>query len=181
MTSIPLHPALVHLPLGLAFILPALALGFAWAVWKGRVRPFAWLAIVVLQGVLLGGGLLAMKTGEREEERVESIVPETAIEQHQSYAEQFLWATGLTLATAGMVLVLRRRPEAVRALTAATVLGTFVVAGTALRVGHAGGQLVYARNAGAAYASGNNKTAAAGEAAIETPSEKNKPGGDNDD
>ena len=28
MTSLPLHPAIVHLPLGLAFIIPALAVGF---------------------------------------------------------------------------------------------------------------------------------------------------------
>lgn len=49
MTALPLHPAVVHVPLGLAFVMPALALGFAWALWTGRVQPRAWLALVALQ------------------------------------------------------------------------------------------------------------------------------------
>ncbi len=150
MTSLPLHPAIVHLPLGLAFIIPGLALAWAWALWTGRLRPRAWIAIVALQAVLLGAGVVAMNTGEREEDRVEAVVPEAAIETHEAYAEQFLWAAGVTLALASFVLVFRH-PAATRVLATATVAGTLVVAGAALRVGHAGGQLVYVHNAGAAY------------------------------
>jgi len=150
--SVPLHPALVHLPLGLAFVLPALAIGFAWAMWKGKIQPRAWLAIVLLQAVLLGAGLVALKSGHNEEDRVESVVSESALQRHEALAEQFLWITGITLVAAGVVLVLRR-PGAVQALTAVTVLGTFLVAGAAVRVGHAGGQLVYVHNAAAAYTS----------------------------
>jgi uncharacterized membrane protein len=148
----PLHPALVHLPLGLAFILPALALGFAWAVWKNPLKRRAWTLIVVLQAVLLGAGFVAMNTGEREGERIERAVPKAAIERHEELAEQFIWATGITLVVAAGALVFRR-PGAVRALTGAAVLGTSLVAAAALRVGHAGGQLVYVHNAGAAYTS----------------------------
>jgi uncharacterized membrane protein len=151
-TSVPLHPALVHIPLGLAFILPALAAGLTWAIWKGQVRPKAWAVIVVLLAILLGAGLVALKTGQKEEERVERTVPEAAIATHEAYAEQFLWVTGVTLAVSGLALVLRR-PLPVRALTAGTVLGTFLITGAALRVGHAGGQLVYVHNGAAAYAS----------------------------
>lgn len=150
MTPLPLHPAIVHLPLGLAFLIPALSIGFAWALWTGRVRPGAWVAIVALQAVLLGAGLVAMNTGEREEARVEVLVPEAAIEQHEAYAEQFVWATGGTLLLATLVLVFRR-PAAARALTVVTVAGTLIVAASAIRVGHAGGRLVYEHNAGAAY------------------------------
>ncbi len=150
MTSLPLHPAIVHLPLGLAFILPALAIGYAWTVWKGAIRPRAWLAIVALQAVLLAAGLVAMNTGEREEDRVERLVPGVALEQHEAYAEQFVWATGFTLVLAGLVLV-SRRPAIARTLLVASVGGTIVVAAAALRVGHAGGKLVYEHNAGAAY------------------------------
>lgn len=153
MTSIPLHPALVHVPLALAFLLPAVILGFAWALWKERIRPRAWLAVVLLQAILLGAGLVALKTGQNEEERVESVVPEVALQTHEARAEQFVWMVGATLAVAALILVIRR-PEAVRALTALTVVGSFLVAGAALRVGHAGGQLVYVHNAGAAYGAG---------------------------
>ena len=150
MTSLPLHPAIVHLPLGLAFVIPALAVGFAWALWKGRVRPRAWVSIIALQAVLLGAGVVAMNTGEREEGRVEHVVPEAALEQHEEYAEQFVWATGVTLLVASLVMFVRR-PAITHALMLATVAGTFIVAGAAVRVGHAGGQLVYVHNAGAAY------------------------------
>ncbi len=153
MTSVPLHPAIVHIPLGLAFILPAVAIGFAWALWTGRIRPRAWLVIVALQALVFGAGLLAANTGEREEERVESVVPHAAMERHEEYAEQFLWAAGISLALAGSVLVLRR-PGALRLLTAASVAGTIAVAAAGVRVGHAGGQLVYVHNAGSAYSSG---------------------------
>ena len=162
MTSLPLHPAIVHLPLGLAFILPALAIGYAWTIWRGTARPRAWLAIVAMQAVLLGAGVVAMNTGEREEDRVERVVPGDALEQHEAYAEQFVWATGFTLVLAGLVL-LSRRPAMAHALIAATVGGTILVAGAALRVGHAGGRLVYVHNAGAAYSS-------AGPAATAAPS-----------
>jgi uncharacterized membrane protein len=158
-TSLPLHPAIVHLPLGLAFIMPVLAIGFAWALWKGRARPLSWAAIVALQAVLLGAGLVAMNTGEREEDRVEAVVPDAAIERHEALAEQFVWATGATLVLAALVLVLRR-PAAARALTAATVAGTIVVTVSAIRVGHAGGQLVYTHNAGAAYSAQGQGSAA---------------------
>lgn len=153
MTSLPLHPAVVHVPLGLAFIIPALAIGFAWAVWSGRVRLRAWIVIAGLQAVLFGAGLLAMNTGEREEDRVEAVVPDTALDRHEMYAEQFLWATGITLVLAGLVPVLRQRAVS-RVLMSATIAGSLVVAAAAVRVGHAGGQLVYVHNAGAAYAPG---------------------------
>jgi uncharacterized membrane protein len=166
-TSLPLHPALVHLPLGLAFVMPILAMGFAWALWKERVRPRAWMAIVALQAVLLAAGLVAMNTGEREEDRVERIVPEPALEQHELYAEQFVWATGATLVLAGLVFASRKR-LLTQSLTLATVAGTVIVAAAAVRVGHAGGRLVYVHNAGAAYVSGDQNGSPVGDGAAGT-------------
>jgi uncharacterized membrane protein len=169
MTSLPLHPAIVHLPLGLAFVMPILAMAFAWALWKGRARAGAWAAIVGLQAVLLGAGLVAMNTGEHEEDRVERIVPKAALERHEELAEQFVWATGGTLFLAGLVLVIRR-PAVARTLSLATVAGTLAVAASAVRVGHAGGRLVYEHNAGAAYSVPGEGSAVTRTDAAETPS-----------
>lgn len=130
--------------------MPVLAAGYAWALWSGRLRPRSWTTIVALQAVLLGAGLVAMNTGEREEGRVDGVVPEAALERHEALAQQFVWATGAVLLLAAVVLV-ARRPAAARALTVATVAGSIVVTASAMRVGHAGGQLVYEHNAGAAY------------------------------
>jgi len=102
--------------------------------------------------MLLGAGLAAMKTGENEEDRAERVVPAAAIERHEEYAEQFVWAVGLTLVPAVLVFAFRK-PAVARGMAVLTVVGTVVVAAAAIRVGHAGGQLVYVHNAGAAYAS----------------------------
>jgi uncharacterized membrane protein len=159
MNSLPLHPAIVHLPLGLAMLMPILAAGFAWALWTGRVRTRAWLAIVALQAMLLGAGLVAINTGGAEEDRVEDVVQRSALHQHEEFAEQFAWASGATLVLTALVLVFRR-PGASRVLTATAVVSTLAVAGLGLRAGHAGGQLVYVHGAAAAYTSGTQASPA---------------------
>jgi uncharacterized membrane protein len=161
MSSLPLHPAIVHLPLGLAFVMPALAAGFAWALWTGRVRARAWLVVVALQATVVGAGLLAINTGEREEDKVEAIVPGSALEEHEQRAEQFVWSAAITFAIAGLAGLMPWR-TASRAMALATIVGTLIVTGAAVRVGEAGGRLVYSHNAGAAYAerAANSKQAA---------------------
>ena len=151
MGSVPLHPAVVHLPLALAVLMPVLAAGVAWALWSRRVGQPAWLAIVALQALLLGSAVVAVNTGEAEEDRVEAVVDRSIIHEHEEMAEQFVWAVGLTLVLGGLVPVVRRAALA-RALTAAFVAATVLVAVQGVRVGHAGGQLVYEHGAAAAYA-----------------------------
>jgi uncharacterized membrane protein len=172
MNSLPLHPAIVHLPLGLAILMPLLAAGFAWALWSGRVRSRAWIAVVALQALLVGSGMLAMNTGEADEDRVEAVVQKSAIHQHEELAEQFVWTAGATLFLTGVVLLFRQ-PKATRALTALSVVATIAVAAMALRVGHAGGQLVYAHGAASAY-TGAAKASAAPPARTPAPSEHQK-------
>ena len=150
MNTLPLHPAIVHLPVGLALLMPLFAAGFALALWKEWLGPRAWTAVVALQALLLASALVAINTGGSEEDRVERLVPKGALQQHEAFADQFTWASGATLGLAALVLVLRR-PGVSRALAAATVVATFAVTGLGLRVGHAGGQLVYVHGAAAAY------------------------------
>jgi hypothetical protein len=164
MNGLPLHPAVVHLPVALATLMPLVAAGFAWALWTGRVRARAWMAVVALQALLVAGGLVAMKTGESEEDRVEAVVQESAIHRHEEYAEQFVWAAGAGLPLAALVLVGRRAPVS-NALAGAFVLATLGVAGMGLRVGHAGGQLVYVHGAASAYTAVAGGTSASGNTA----------------
>lgn len=158
MNSLPLHPAIVHFPMGVAMIMPFIAAGFAWALWTRRAGPIAWIAVVALQAALLGSSLIAINTGGNEEERVERVVPESAIEAHEEAADQFAWASGVTLVLAALVLVFRRR-ELSGPLSAGVVIATVAVAALGLRVGHAGGQLVYAHGAAAAYTAPGSPTA----------------------
>ena len=107
MDALPLHPAVVHLPLGLAVLMPLLAAGFAWAAWTGRVGVNAWLAVIALQAVLVGSGYVAMQAGHAEEARVEKVVDESMIHEHEELGEQFVWGAGATLALAVLVFVVR--------------------------------------------------------------------------
>ena len=157
-----------------------LAIGFSWAIWKGSLSHRAWLAIVVLQAVLLGAGLVALRAGLQEEDRVESVVPKAALERHEALAQQFLWIAGLTLATSSIVII-ARRPGVVQALTVMTVLGSFLTAAAALRVGHAGGQLVYVHNPGAAYVSDSKSNPQAGNASGKSPAAESNVANKNDD
>lgn len=150
MGSLPLHPALVHLPLGLAFVMPFLSLVLAWALWTGRAPRRTWAIVVALQAVLLAGGLVALRTGEAQEDRVEQIVGEAALARHESAAQQFVWASALALALAVVALLLGEG-AAMRSSLALTAMASLVVAGLAIRAGHAGGQLVYVHGAAGAY------------------------------
>jgi uncharacterized membrane protein len=148
---LPLHPKLVHLPIALAVLMPLVSGGVLVAWWRGWLPRRTWLVPVVLLGVLLGSGLLAQRTGEQDEERVEAIVPEAALEAHEEAAEVFVIgaAVVLVLAAAGAAL---RNERTARLVAAVATAGTFVVLLLGYRVGEAGGRLVYEHGAATAFA-----------------------------
>lgn len=156
--SMPLHPVMVHLPLALALLMPVFAAVAARGLWTGRFGRRAWLGIAALQLLLVTTAIVAMKTGEREEDRVEAVVPSGAMHQHEDYAEQFTWGAAVVLGLTLVAFV----PATRRSVALVTFLGTIAVAGLALRVGHAGGQLVYVHNAGAAYGTATRSAGATG-------------------
>lgn len=147
-----LHPKLVHLPIALAILMPLFAGGLLFAWWRGWLPRRTWLVVVALQGILLGSGLLAQRTGEGDEERVEAFVPEAALEAHEEAATVFLAVSAVVLVLAGAAALLRPAIAA-RTVAAAAAAGTLVVVLLGYRVGEAGGRLVYDHGAAAAYTS----------------------------
>jgi uncharacterized membrane protein len=144
MLNLPMHPAVVHLPLILAMLVPPLAMLLLWAIRAGKVPRASWLLVVGLQALLVGGAVVALRTGESEEERIEDRIAEARIDAHQRAAEQFTVVAGLTLALAAAAVVAGRiRPRAGAVAALATVAMSLVVAGLAVRTGHQGGELVY--------------------------------------
>ncbi len=146
----PLHPLVVHLPIALAALMPLVAIGLFVAWWKGALSRRTWVIAVALQAILVVSGFVAMRTGGQEEERVERVVPEAAIEAHEEAAEVMVWAAAAVLLLSAGALVPNQR--AARALAGATIAGTVAVLMLGVRAGEAGGALVYQHNAGAAYA-----------------------------
>lgn len=149
MSGLPLHPAIVHVPLGLAFVIPFVATGIAVA-WRRRRLPRAAFAVVVgLQAALVAAGVVAMQAGERDEHRVERVVAERFIDAHEERAEIFVWTAGAALALAIALLVVPARATA--GVAAALVFATVAVAVLAARTGEAGGEIVYLHGGAAAW------------------------------
>lgn len=144
----PLHPMIVHLPIALTILTPFFAIGALLAVRRGAsVRP-AWGLATAMLLLLFASGWAALQTGGNEEERVEEVVGESALEGHEEAAELFLWTAGVVVLLAGAGFLRGRIGSMGR--IAATV-GTLALLGAGYNVGHSGGGLVYGQNAGAAY------------------------------
>jgi len=149
MPTLPLHPAIVHIPLGLAFVLPLVAAGLLAGHASRRLPRAALATLVGLQAALVVAGGAAMRLGERDAASVERVVPERLVDAHEERAEAFLAAAGLVLA--GSVALLVVPATAVTAVGWAVLAGTIAVAALAVRTGEAGGALVYRHGAAAAY------------------------------
>jgi hypothetical protein len=144
----PLHPAVVHMPIALAILVPALALLAAVLISRKLVPPRTWLALVVLQGLLVGSAWLALETGEEQEERVEKVVAERHIETHEENAERFQLAAVVALVVVAAGLL----PGPAGGIgRGAAVLVTLAVLAAGVPVGHSGGELVYRHGAANAY------------------------------
>ncbi len=150
MEALPLHPKLVHLPIALAVLMPLLTSGLLLAWWRGWFPKRTWVLVVAAQAALLASGIVSMRTGEDDEERVERIVPESFIETHEEAAEVFVWGSGVVLALALLPFLLNR-PGAARVAGLGTAACTLVVLVLGFRVGESGGDLVYRHGAGSAF------------------------------
>lgn len=174
----PLHPALVHFPIVLMVLLPISAAVALWAIRRGVQPTRAWLVPTAFALGLALSAWVAVETGEGQEERVEQVVSEQAIDTHAEAAERFLL---LSVAMAGLVAVGLLRN---RAGSAARVVTVFAAAGLMVagyQVGHSGGELVYRHGAASAYARQNGAIAGEGPAGDRRLGGGKEESGDDDD
>ena len=145
----PLHPAVVHFPVVLMLLLPAAA-GYAWwAIRRGAAPLRTWLLPVGVAAALALSSWVAVETGQREEDRVERVVPEQNLERHEEAAERFL---GLSVALLAITVAGLARGRIGRAARAVAIPGALVLVVAGVQVGHSGGTLVYRDGAASAYA-----------------------------
>jgi len=159
--DLPFHPRIVHIPIALAVLMPALAAGILFAWSRGWLLWRGWLIAVALQATLVVAGIAAMRTGEGDEERVEKVVSEQVIEAHEEAAEVFVWVAAVTLALM-VAAVMLRRSRAARVVAGLSVAGTLAVLWLGYRTGQAGGELVYRHGAASAWAPGQGDLPAVG-------------------
>ncbi len=146
MPDLPLHPAIVHIPIGLALAMPFVAIALAVAVWKGML-PRRTLAVVVgLQLLLAGAAVAAGQTGDGDEDAAERVAPRAAVHDHEEAGERVIWSSFVVLALSAAAAFLPTRRVAL--LAALTAAGSVVVAAFAVDAGRKGGELVFRHGAG---------------------------------
>ncbi|HZJ55421.1 MAG TPA: hypothetical protein VFD38_14880 [Myxococcaceae bacterium] len=143
MNTLPLHPAVVHVPLGLAVVMPLLLGAIVWAVVTRRLPAKVWLLPLLLQGVLLGAAVFALRTGEQDEDRVEARAGESAVDAHERAAQAFTAAAGATFLAAAAALALRRRRGPFLIAGAASVALSVAMLVLGIQTGSRGGALVH--------------------------------------
>ncbi len=153
----PLHPAIVHFPVVLVLLLPLVAAMALVAIRRGVAPRTAWTLPTLCAAGLALSSWAAVETGEQEEERVESVVPEPAVDSHSQAAERFLFLSGGMLLLVGAGFLPGRTGSTLRGVATAAALG---LTAAGYQVGHSGGALVYRHGAASAY--GSAGTAAAG-------------------
>jgi hypothetical protein len=146
--GLPLHPLIVHFPVVLVVLLPISVVVALWAIRKGATPRRAWTVPVAVAAALVVSSYVATETGEQQEDRVERVVSENALHEHEEAAERFLVLSGVLLLVAAAGLAPRTIGRAARLVTAAGALG-LIAAGA--QVGHSGALLVYRDGAASAY------------------------------
>ena len=147
----PLHPAVVHFPMVFAVLIPISAVVALWAIRRGAAPLRAWAVPLALTVALTGSSWVALETGEAEEERVEAIVGDGPIHEHEEAAERFLVLSGIVMLVAAGGLVGGTVGTAFRLVAS---VGSVAVLAAGIQVGAAGGELVYKYGAGQAYVDG---------------------------
>ena len=150
METLPLHPGLVHLPLGIVFILPILSLLFLFFLKKTFLNRNAFIFLVILHGLLCATSFVAMETGEDEEDKVEKIVEEYHIEEHEQKAEDFLISTIVVFIFTLIIYFIPNINFFIGGSLFLLIL-QFALIFMAYEVGHTGGELVYKYKAADSY------------------------------
>lgn len=149
----PLHPVIVHFPIAFGMLLPFVLI---WSHVKAHLsyeQRLAWRPPLILAVLVAICSTVAVETGEDQEEIVEAVVAESALELHEEAGELFQRGSILVALVLGLG-VAPRVPERVSfALRSLALVLSLAVLVPLVQAGHYGGLLVYEHGAARAYTS----------------------------
>ncbi len=152
----PLHPAVVHLPLALTFVLPALIIVFIWAIRSGKMSREMWVVIVGLQLLITASGYISLELGETDEEKVSKVAGILLMQTHEQTAEIFVGTTVVSLAV-GVVAIFLQAQFQIYARLGVLVL-SLISCVFAFKTGQLGGEIVYAQNGASVHSNASPVT-----------------------
>jgi uncharacterized membrane protein len=156
MIDLPLHPLVVHFPIVLGSLLPFLAIGLWWAIRKWKWPDKVWSLVSVVALVYCLFAVTAVLLGEEDEEKVEKIVSERVIEEHEEAGEWIPWIAGtLFLVSLAGSTAFRYSKQSKIAMIVLSLVGVVPLVNT----GHTGAKLVYEHGASIAHLSTAQKAA----------------------
>lgn len=153
MFDLPLHPIAVHFPIVIGMTLPFIAMFLWWAIKKGHVQQKAWILITALALAYGASALVASELGEDDEDKVEKVVSEKVIEEHEEAAERIPWVAGALVVLSFGGLMARPGPKAQIAFVALSLIALAPL----VNAGHTGGELVYHYGAANAHVNAETK------------------------
>ena len=155
MFDLPLHPIVVHFPIVLGALLPLLAIIVWWAIKKWQWTPNVWALVSAVALVYTLSATGAVLLGEEDEEKVEKVIYEEVIEEHEEAGELIPWVAGtLFLVSLGGFTVRYSKQAKV-----AMIVLSLVAVAPLIHAGHTGGELVYEHGAAIAHLSPEHKAA----------------------
>ena len=147
----PLHPSLVHLPIGFALVLPLILGALFWSIATLRARPRNWAWGVLFAFLLVSAAVVAASTGESDAELLAGRMAQGPIRAHEEAATAVVTSSvaAFILALGGLARTRRTRHLSM----ALALLASVGVASLVLRACAAGTRLVYEHGAGDALRS----------------------------
>ena len=155
MFDLPLHPIVVHFPIVLGSLLPVLAILLWWAIKKWQWTPKVWALVSAVALVYCLFAVTAVQLGEEDEEKVEKVISEEVIEEHEEAGELIPWLAGTLFLVSLGGFTVKYSKQAKMAMIVLSLVGVVPL----INAGHTGGELVYKHGASVAHLSPEHKAA----------------------
>jgi uncharacterized membrane protein len=155
MFDLPLHPVVVHFPIVLGILLPFLAILLWWAIKKWDWTPKVWALVSAVALVYSLSAVVAVQLGEEDEEKVEKVISEEVIEEHEEAGELIPWLAGTLFLVSLGGFTVKYSKQAKAAMVVLSLVGIIPL----INAGHTGGELVYEHGAAFAHLPPDHKAA----------------------
>lgn len=146
MNELPLHPMMVHLPIGLSVLMPFIFGVIIFLIKKNKIGSTTFIAAVVFQAVLTVASFAAVQSGRIEEHKMKETgwVSHDLVSEHEHAGKRAFYVMIAALVVSAAAIA---NTKFQFHLQMGALVLSVVIAGMITIVGHLGGELVYVHGA----------------------------------